>query len=450
MKECPNCHSKWPQEMNFCGNCGYNFNAVALESNFDRYVSLECKTDEEKNALRSDIESFWKRLKGYQTESNGHRAYGLAVGRVQSGKTRNYIGLMFKAIDEGYNTIIILTSKSSRLAVQTSERVEEWFGRDKLDITNFTSLTQVRPGMNGVGWLGGNFSPRRINVGVVIKNERGHLERVRNWIDGIGNAGLSEMKMLLIDDESDSATPNTNNVSEPSINNESDVNRLKQVVRDYVAVTAGRDSIAQWISEVDATEFQEDTINRIAALLGAATTKGRVMALVRENQAFINDTCLNKDVDIVGQTAFLNELVYSIFNKKATKRQPLNWTVLRDFLNYEFGVKQERSRINGSICELVGKSPSYEPRFNYGKMLYVGYTATPFSNLLNEDPRTDPLCPDCIKPLTTSTKYFGLQRIFGSEAQRCNMNIVREIDKDELEGWLEPLQKRELNDEEDN
>ena len=55
-------------------------------SYFDRYVQKECKSEEEKEALREDVDSFWSRLAGYQNDENGHRAYGLAVGRVQSGK----------------------------------------------------------------------------------------------------------------------------------------------------------------------------------------------------------------------------------------------------------------------------------------------------------------------------------------------------------------------------
>lgn len=125
---------------------------------FGRYVLGECRTDEERNCLISDVESFWTRINSYMTPQNS-RAYGLAVGRVQSGKTRNYIGLMFKAIDEGYNTVIILTSKSSQLAVQTHKRVEKWFGNDGLKVSNYRPLSRVRREVDGaetwVEWLGG-------------------------------------------------------------------------------------------------------------------------------------------------------------------------------------------------------------------------------------------------------------------------------------------------------
>lgn len=55
------------------------------------------------------------------------RANGLIVGRVQSGKTRNYIGLMLKAIDEGWNVILVLTSAIRSLAQQTRDRIVREF-----------------------------------------------------------------------------------------------------------------------------------------------------------------------------------------------------------------------------------------------------------------------------------------------------------------------------------
>ncbi len=197
---------------------------------FNEYVKRECPTEEERTAIRSDVNSFWRRLNSYMTPQNP-RAYGLAVGRVQSGKTRNYIGLMFKAIDAGYNTVIILTSKSSRLAVQTHNRVGKWFGDDGFAVPNYNALTRVREDGAGVQWLGGQFAPNRINVGIVIKNERGHLANIREWMGGMGPEALRSMKLLFIDDESDSATPNTNGASDSLIGNTDDVQGLANDMR---------------------------------------------------------------------------------------------------------------------------------------------------------------------------------------------------------------------------
>ena len=50
---------------------------------------------------------------------------GLVMGNVQSGKTQNYLGLINKAIDAGYKTIIVLGGHLNDLRKQTQERVDE-------------------------------------------------------------------------------------------------------------------------------------------------------------------------------------------------------------------------------------------------------------------------------------------------------------------------------------
>ncbi|NQZ28179.1 MAG: Z1 domain-containing protein [Colwellia sp.] len=50
---------------------------------------------------------------------------GLVMGNVQSGKTQNFLGLINKAIDCGYKTIIVLGGHLNDLRKQTQERVDE-------------------------------------------------------------------------------------------------------------------------------------------------------------------------------------------------------------------------------------------------------------------------------------------------------------------------------------
>ena len=438
---------------------GVTNSANPSASLFEKYVAKECRTDEERNSLTADVNSFWERLNSYMTPQR-QRAYGLAVGRVQSGKTRNYIGLMFKAIDEGYNTIIILTSKNSRLAVQTHKRVAEWFGDGEkgLGIPNSCFLSRVRMDAdgveNGVEWLGGSFQSQRVHVGIVLKNESGHLEQIREWLTNVGSS-CGRMRMLVIDDESDSATPNTRSVSDPKIDSDADVSRYADIVRAQCPFLPGLGEekgarIAEWMEQLlrcnVADDVETKTYDMLREKLGnEKIAKSSLMDFVRESAEFKQVTGLDAIVAAEGQNWSLTELVCTCFNKKATKRNPLNWAVLRDLFFYKFGVKQERSRINRSICEIAGlnEAKGQPPCFNYGKMIYVGYTATPFANMLNEDPTKDPLCPDCIQPLTPSSRYFGLQRIFGGSGDACNMNIVRAIEEDEYKAWVEPIQSQD-------
>ena len=49
---------------------------------------------------------------------------GLVVGNVQSGKTRNYIGLINKAIDSGYRMVIVMAGVHNILRAQTQSRID--------------------------------------------------------------------------------------------------------------------------------------------------------------------------------------------------------------------------------------------------------------------------------------------------------------------------------------
>lgn len=50
---------------------------------------------------------------------------GLVMGNVQSGKTQNFLGLINKAIDCGYKTVIVLGGHLNDLRKQTQERIDE-------------------------------------------------------------------------------------------------------------------------------------------------------------------------------------------------------------------------------------------------------------------------------------------------------------------------------------
>jgi hypothetical protein len=63
------------------------------------------------------------------------RYNGLVFGKVQSGKTSNFIGLIAKAIDVGYDFIIILAGIPEDLRQQTQERLDKYIFRRELNIS---------------------------------------------------------------------------------------------------------------------------------------------------------------------------------------------------------------------------------------------------------------------------------------------------------------------------
>ena len=97
----------------------------------------------------------------------------------------------------------------------------------------------------------------------------------------------------------------------------------------------------------------------------------------------------------------------------------------------------ERRKINKLICALVnGKNEKGEDvDSQYLAMNYIGYTATPYANILNEAGLESLYPRSFISTLAVSKEYFGPQQIFGYNGDSVSfdgIDIIRTIDDDEL------------------
>ncbi len=190
---------------------------------------------------------------------------GLVVGDVQSGKTATYTALTCKAADAGYRLVILLTGTLESLRRQTQERLDEGFVG--LDSSEMLQQAQIRTNRAvGVGVIdqrrsAGVFTSRsrdfskhlmtqlgfrldafQVPVLVVLKKNKRILENLESWLRSY-NAGPDDKiaaPVLLIDDEADSASINTNDPnSDPTAINE----RLRAMLAlftrsSYVGFTA--------------------------------------------------------------------------------------------------------------------------------------------------------------------------------------------------------------------
>lgn len=162
---------------------------------------------------------------------------GLVIGDVQSGKTGNYLSLVTKAADAGYRFIIIIAGIHNNLRRQTQQRVDEGFvGREGLG-----SPIKIGVGKNNLLASGnfphpvslttqendfkGSFANQfraeinNINVPVVlvIKKNTATLKSLHTWLTKYNKnsaTGKIDAPMLMIDDESDNASVNTNQLGE--------------------------------------------------------------------------------------------------------------------------------------------------------------------------------------------------------------------------------------------
>lgn len=183
---------------------------------------------------------------------------GLVIGHVQSGKTANYIGLIAKAADAGYRFIIVIAGIHNNLRKQTQKRIDEGFiGRNgetrqpvgvgvlnkirkfPIPLTNTASDFSKKFASANMADLGAYDRP----VILVIKKHVTTLGNVYSWLKELNadQAGqISRVPMLLIDDEADNASINTNKPElDPTRTNE-EIRRLLKLFKKscYVGYTA--------------------------------------------------------------------------------------------------------------------------------------------------------------------------------------------------------------------
>ncbi|MDY0260046.1 MAG: Z1 domain-containing protein [Desulfovibrio sp.] len=154
---------------------------------------------------------------------------GLVIGHVQSGKTANYMGLVARAADAGYKFIIVIAGIHNNLRKQTQERMDEGFigrssdpgnrvivgvGRFSSDFPHPATLTNINEDFNKntaekSGWKLNDFSKPIV---LVIKKNVTTLQALHKWLKELNskNGQITDVPMLMIDDEADNASINTN------------------------------------------------------------------------------------------------------------------------------------------------------------------------------------------------------------------------------------------------
>lgn len=140
---------------------------------------------------------------------------GLVVGHVQSGKTTNFTAVIAKAIDVGYNLVIVLSGIHNGLRRQTQERLQVQLGAGHggrlVEMTTLDhdfstpphTLESVLPPDNERG-----------AILCIVKKNAAPLGKLVRWLETAQHTGtLGRVKALVIDDEADQAS-----VATPKIN----------------------------------------------------------------------------------------------------------------------------------------------------------------------------------------------------------------------------------------
>ena len=159
---------------------------------------------------------------------------GLVIGKVQSGKTSNFISLTALAFDNQYDIVVVLGGTKKVLVSQNRDRIKEYFDSAKevlvLDTVDYRSeLTEKK--------IQQFIKTGRKIVIVALKN----ATQIRFLKNNIFNSStLAERPCLIIDDEGDEASPNTMGSQGEKSATYSAIEELKNVLdrHCFVSVTA--------------------------------------------------------------------------------------------------------------------------------------------------------------------------------------------------------------------
>lgn len=144
--------------------------------------------------LRAKVEEV---LENLQRQSTSTKRPGILLGRVQSGKTRAFLGVIARAFDNGYDIAVILTKGTKSLAEQTLSRVKddfrEFITADQLEVFDILSVPELTP------------YELTQKLVFVVKKEDDNLRRLLSIFRDQYPQLLSK-SVLIIDDEADLAS----------------------------------------------------------------------------------------------------------------------------------------------------------------------------------------------------------------------------------------------------
>lgn len=139
---------------------------------------------------------------------------GLVVGYVQSGKTISFTTLTALAHDNGFGLVILIAGTLQNLLVQTKKRIEEDLLLSGTGSRPWLIIDSPSPGKPEAialeshlkHWSNPNFPAhkRRVCFVIILKQHK----RISNLVKCLKGIDLTSTPTLVIDDESDQATPN--------------------------------------------------------------------------------------------------------------------------------------------------------------------------------------------------------------------------------------------------
>ena len=159
---------------------------------------------------------------------------GILLGKIQSGKTRAFIGIMALSFDNGYDAAIILTKGTKALLKQTVQRMEkdfaEFIQEDKAEVFDIMVMPDNLTAYE-----------RNKKLIIIVKKEVNNMRRILEKLASV-YPDLREKKILIVDDEADYASISFRKHAEAVEVGRisSQIDELRSIVQkvDYLQVTA--------------------------------------------------------------------------------------------------------------------------------------------------------------------------------------------------------------------
>ena len=131
------------------------------------------------------------------TSTSGDRP-GMLLGKIQSGKTRAFVGVIARAFDRGFDIAVVFTKGTKTLSAQTVARLRHDL-REFIDEDEVLVFDIMQP----PGKLTKSEQSRKLVI--VAKKQSQNLDRMLDFFDG-DYPDLKHRRVLVVDDEADLAS----------------------------------------------------------------------------------------------------------------------------------------------------------------------------------------------------------------------------------------------------
>lgn len=168
------------------------------------------------------------------TSNEEKKLTGIVIGKVQSGKTSNFIALTALAFDNGYSHIVVLGGTKKILVKQNSDRINEYFEKMEGIIVLNTSEHRSKLTEKDIN----QFIEMGNKVIIVALKIPSKIDFIRKNV--FSGDVLNEKPTLIIDDEGDEASLNTLVKKGKKSTTYLAIEELKNVLKrhSFVSVTA--------------------------------------------------------------------------------------------------------------------------------------------------------------------------------------------------------------------